>query len=173
MTASRPHPARHERPALRERRRRTSGTWSSTSRPTSGCASSAARPRLPLRLRERHARHADHAQGAPGRHHARGADRARRRRAGARLRRLRHRLRQLLHDALATRTASSPSEIYRALVDGGTHPARDRSARPTTSRRGMFLPDRYVRGTCPQLRRRSTSTATAARSAAPRTRPPT
>ena len=93
-------------------------------------------------------------------------------RASARLRRLPDRASITFTRPTRRRAAASRASSTRRCATAATSRAV-RSARPTTSRHGMFLPDRYVRGTCPALQARRISTATAARSAARPIRPPT
>ena len=91
---------------------------------------------------------ADHAARGEGRHHARGADRARLARAHPRLRRLSRRLRQLLHHPLARRRAQLSEDIYRQLKARGLIEVRpvEQFYDPVKQ---MFLPDRFIKGECP------------------------
>ena len=110
-----------------------------------------ARPRLPVHLGERRARHADHAQGAAGRHHARATDRARRCRATPRLRRVRHLVRQLPHHALGREPRSHLRDLS-STRGGRPHPARD--DRAGVRRAGEDVPAGSLRaGHMPQVRR--------------------
>ena len=130
----------------------TSATSWSTSRPTSGCASSACRGNDgALRLRRRRARRADHDR-RPRRPRARRRRQlvARdRRRPHAVPRRLPHRLRQLALDRLAGE--------HRAVAGRSTARCEgsraDRHAKPIEQFfdpvKDMFLPDRYIKGECP------------------------
>ena len=116
-----------------------------------GAVPEAARQPLHLHVRRRHARHGDHDPRPAGRPQRGSVDR---RDAGgprARLRRLRHRVRQLRQHA----QRGEPRAVRR---DSGS-----RSARPGWSKEqdveqlydpqaGTFLADRFVRGTCPKCK---------------------
>ena len=79
---------------------------------------------------------------------------------------------QLPHHALAREPGDSPTELYRKLKPRGHITAR--SVRQAYDEKaGMFLPDRYVKGTCPRLQHARPVRRLAARTAAPPTRPPT
>ena len=72
-------------------------------------------------------------------------------RAPARLRRLSDRLRSVSFDSFGREPALHARAVPAAARCAATSRAA-RCGRPTTSRRGMFLPDRYVRGTCPRCK---------------------
>ncbi len=111
-----------------------------------------ARPSLHLRLRQRRARHADHAQGARGRHHARGADREIPRGPGRGLRRVPRRVRQLPHDAFAGKPRAGRGDLPRARAG---RPHRQPHHPPGLRRPGGHVPARPLRARhLPALRRR-------------------
>ncbi len=144
------HP-RHQRAALRERRPAPRSHRRVRADGHLGALPADARPRLPVHLGQRRARHADHAQGAPGRHHARAADRADRRRAAARLRRVRHLVRQLPHHALGRESRAHLRDLPPA-VGRRPHPARD--DRAGVRRAGEDVPARSLRARhLPEVRR--------------------
>ena len=82
-------------------------------------------------------------------HHAEAADRPRRAGAQARLRQLRHLVRQLLLDRLPKKTACCSENVYLALQAAGLIDARDieQAYDPVKE---MFLPDRFIKGECPK-----------------------
>ena len=88
----------------------------------------------------------------------------------ARLRRLRHRVRQLRQHATARRTASCAARFWAALRAGGPGRRAGRRRSSTIPRPARFWPIGSSRGRAPSARR-PTSTATAATSAARRTAP--
>ena len=129
----------------------TSATWSSPCRPTSGCASSACAATTASTSAP------SDAHGTPIMLKARqegitpealvervGAEHA------ARLRRLRHRARQLPHHALAGEPRADASAIYRRLRRRAATSRRETIRQAYDEQARMFLPDRFVRGTCPR-----------------------
>ncbi len=145
------HPARHQRVAVRQRRAAPRAHRRVRPDRHLGAVPAHARPRLPVHLGERRARHADHAQGAAGRHHARAADRAHRRRAAPRLRRVRHLVRQLPHHALGREPRGHLRDLSPA-GRGRPHPARD--DRAGLRRAGEDVPARPLRARhVPEVRR--------------------
>ena len=116
-----------------------------------GALPAPAGPQGALRLRRRHARRADHAQGRGRGHHARGADRARRPRPHARPGSASTSASTTRTPRTRRRTSSSSQSIYRKLRKHG--PCS--STRKTIEQffdpvKGMFLPDRYIKGECPK-----------------------
>ena len=65
--------------------------------------------------------------------------------------RLRHRLRPLLHDALRGEPPPHRAHDLRALEKAG-HITRRSVRQAYDEKAGMFLPDRFVKGTCPNCR---------------------
>ena len=113
-----------------------------------GAVPAPARPRLPVRLRQRCPWHADHAQGAPGRHHARGADRALRAPSSSATSTAFDISFDNFHTTHSDENRELTHEIYRRLAAAG-HIRRDTIRQAYDEQAKMFLPDRYVRGTCP------------------------
>ena len=115
-----------------------------------GARDEARGPRGHLRLRRRHPRHADHAESRGRGHYARGADRPGRRRAPRRLRRVRHRLRQLLHDPFRGKPPAHRADV-RGAREGGPHHAAQRA--PGVRRESRHVPAGPLRqGNLPALR---------------------
>ena len=130
--------------------RRTSATWSRRSRPTSGCAASASRGHECIYVC------ADDTHGTPimlkarGRgHRARGADRAASAPSSSATSPTSASASTTTTPRTPRRTARLTVRIYeRARAAGHIRAARVRQA--YDERRSMFLPDRYVTGTCPR-----------------------
>ncbi len=162
------HHPRYERPAVRERLPALGPRARLHPDRHLGAVPAATRPPLPVRLRERHPWHADHAAGRAGGHRAGGSHRARRRRARARLRDLSNQRRQLPEHARARRTRSS-----RPSSTGGSRPAVSSAARRSSKRTTSSGRCSCPTVTCAEPARsaaRPINTATPARAAARRIR---
>ena len=99
---------------------------------------------------ERRARHADHAQGAAGGHHARGAGRARRRRAAARLSPASTSRFDNFHTTHSPENREVTERHLPAAASTRGHIRRETIRQAYDEQAQMFLPDRFVRGTCPR-----------------------
>jgi hypothetical protein len=148
----------------------TSAIWSATSRPTSGCGRGAcwatrrtsSAPTTPTARRSCSPPKRPGSRRRPSSRHP-GQPRAR-------LRRLRRGIRSLPLDAFAENREIATA-IYLTLREGGFI-ARRTIEQLYDPVKGMFLPDRYIKGECPKCGT-PTSTATTASPAAPPTRRPT
>ena len=75
---------------------------------------------------------------------------AHRRRTAALPRRLPHRVRQLALDRLPPRTRVFAQDIYRTLRAAGSDRHQRTIEQFFDPVKGMFLPDRYIKGECPK-----------------------
>ena len=110
-----------------------------------------ARQRLHLRLRRRLPRHADHDPRAPGRHHAGSADHGRTRSStSATMPGFLHRARPLPLDAFSEENRRYSGRALRSAARSVAPSPGARVRQAYDEQAGMFLPDRFVRGTCPR-----------------------
>ena len=130
--------------------RSTSATSWNTSRPTSGCGSSACRAHGALRLRRRRARRADHDRGRKGR--------ARRRRSSSPTSPPAGPTSTAFHIGFDNWHSTDSPENHELAPRNLPRLAqtRDSLIRPKAVEqfydpvKGMFLPDRYIKGECPK-----------------------
>ena len=107
------------------------------------------RPRVHLRLRRRHARHADHAEGGSRGRDAGGARSAASAPSTARISPPSASASTTTTRRTPRRTAASPCACTGRSQTAG-HITRRSVRQAYDEKAGMFLPDRYVKGTCPR-----------------------
>ena len=149
-TAGRRTPVRHHRAALRQRpvpHRPHHGVHPGRHL---GALPADAGPRGALRLRRRHARRADHAQGRGRGHHAAGSWSAASPPTRPKYLDGFHVSFDNWHSTDSPENVELSQDIYRKLRDRGPRSAPRTVEQFYDPVKGMFLPDRYIKGECPK-----------------------